>query len=906
MKFPRHNLFLLAALATPVGVHAHEGDHEHPHEPVATISVYDTATPLVIDGRLDEPVWQNAVAVKVNARVGKGDLRGTTVPMIVKCTWDGEYLYIGYETFDANIVSIGSDSHKGPKGRERQGAEIHKKDSKVDVVEFFLTFGDPHFFWELHHNALNQFNDIWCVVPDENWPVAKSAMLDYGILFNRQEYVNDDGDTTVAMAVQLKRKADGAVSTPNDPSDTDTGYTAELRFPWKSIGAPVSAQNWLKVPRGEPRKAGPWKMAGHTMSLLSVVQDGDLADRYYHSGEAIIPSWFHRAQDIWPVYEFKRQPGSPVAVIEELMERADSKDVPAALVKEASDLGIAAALAGAGYLDERKFDRAQVLHEVMTVAGNVRRTHGELLRLYNPDAYRLFYTPEGAADQQRLGAGLAWKKWPAALPEAMVGLAPLPLIEWLNTQAKASKPELDKIALIARPLGWWLRTQSERQHMAAFRESIVALTANPVVSADASTTAALLRLIADAGAIGALDFAVTQTGSAVPDVRANAAEALGRLPATEAGLVALVKLASAEQEPDVLTRLATAAENWSYDARIGEAMLGLYSRVTDTLVRRTILFTVIKARWSQRSAIIKAAFNEPGGGVVGVALEAISAKPVPELADDVFTLMGNVDTAQPSLIDGAGAFGEERFAAPMIAWLKAEKNVAVQAKLVLSLERIPGDETTAALADLLSNTGNPYLAEILCDVASRRDLDAALPVLIALAEDTTAPMSVRGKAVWALGRYTSSAARESLAKLRRDPAAYFKTAEGVPLVPESLEQVRLYLALAALRQGDKAAGAEVTALYKDGTPGTRLACMLAFAELRRDDPLIVSALASTDVAELQGGVQAAALANPEGYHDRLAALEKTPWVAAVLESGLDIGLLPVAFDYALRKPEGTQ
>jgi len=178
----------------------------------------------------------------------------------------------------------------------------------VDVVEFFLSFGDEHFFWEIHQNALNQFNDVWCVSADPAWPVSKTTMSMYGILFHHNEWIADDGSNTVAMAVQLKPKANGKPSTVNDDKDVDTGYTAEIRLPLRSIGVPADAASWIdsKLPDGKPapRKPGPWKMAGKTVSLLAVMQDGDLKERYHHSSPTRKPDWFHKTQPAWPRYLF--------------------------------------------------------------------------------------------------------------------------------------------------------------------------------------------------------------------------------------------------------------------------------------------------------------------------------------------------------------------------------------------------------------------------------------------------------------------------------------------------------------------------------------------------------------------------------------------------------------------------
>jgi len=259
-----------------------------------------------IDGSLDDAVWQSAKPLAVEYVYGKTDKKSESPRMSVKYTWDGEYLYLGYETFDQNLIALGTGEDQGPKENRRPGAKIHDQTEKVDVVEFFISFGDPNHFWELHHNALNQFNDVWCTVVDGN-PVAKTAIARFGIHFGNGEYLLDDPDAKVSFksAVKLKAKADGSPSTINDASDTDTGYTAEIRLPWLGLGAPLAAETYITLEPKEPngpkiRYHGPWKMGGQEIMLLSVVQNGDLQDRYHHVSSTLPGGWFHKGTAHWP------------------------------------------------------------------------------------------------------------------------------------------------------------------------------------------------------------------------------------------------------------------------------------------------------------------------------------------------------------------------------------------------------------------------------------------------------------------------------------------------------------------------------------------------------------------------------------------------------------------------------
>jgi hypothetical protein len=271
--------------------------------------VHKTSTPIAIDGVLDEPAWKQAEVVEADYIWGQVGKRSTRPQLRVRYTWDDHYLYMGYETFDENLVALGTGEKEGPRDNVREGCVITHPTEKPDVVEFFISFGDLRFFWEVHQNAANQFNDIWCVVPDESWPISKSSMSRFGIQFLQREYVQDDDASgrRLATAVALKPKGDGKPSTINDPSDVDTGYIAELRLPWLGLGAPLDCETWLPEPKADSqlpalRQRGPWKMAGQAIRILAVVQNGDLQERYHHSSPTKPGGWFHKGAEHYPQY----------------------------------------------------------------------------------------------------------------------------------------------------------------------------------------------------------------------------------------------------------------------------------------------------------------------------------------------------------------------------------------------------------------------------------------------------------------------------------------------------------------------------------------------------------------------------------------------------------------------------
>lgn len=292
---------------------------EPPSQPQEAIPCYRTAKPVVIDGVLDDPCWNSAVVLKADYIFGKKGQQAPSAPMTMRCAWDESYLYIAYETFDKNLVAVWNGAVQGPLDNRREGAMIWHDVWKIDVAEFFISFGDKRFFWETHHNALNQFNDVWITVTDPSWPLDKGTMSIYGFVFCHEEYIRDDPPCKLQMAVKLKPKADGTPSTVNDPMDEDTGYTAEIRFPWFGIGVPRdrAVTRIEEPPAGSTRlpKAvrapGLWKMEGQEMWLLGVVQNADEKDRYHHTSPTLGGGWFHSQVSEWPHFRMVAAEGPP-------------------------------------------------------------------------------------------------------------------------------------------------------------------------------------------------------------------------------------------------------------------------------------------------------------------------------------------------------------------------------------------------------------------------------------------------------------------------------------------------------------------------------------------------------------------------------------------------------------------
>lgn len=282
-------------------------------EPAALPAIPKTAKAPVIDGTLNEAEWGRAVEVPVNLVWGKGGERTPGPRMTARLMWDDLHLYIGYEVWDTNLTARSEGPPQGPETNQRRGCDIAPD---LDVVEFFLAFDDPNFFWETHHNPLNDFGDLLCVVALPGWEKSRPALAGADIYFGRQEFVQDQEQATLARAVALKPREDGKPSTVNDPSDTDTGYTAELRLPWFGIGAPAAAQGSVEVEPardGKPAVRAPkWDMNGREISILSVSQNGDSAERYCTSSAGLLQgAFFHKQFAQYPRYRLTAEAAKP-------------------------------------------------------------------------------------------------------------------------------------------------------------------------------------------------------------------------------------------------------------------------------------------------------------------------------------------------------------------------------------------------------------------------------------------------------------------------------------------------------------------------------------------------------------------------------------------------------------------
>ena len=174
-----------------------------------------TATPIVVDGKLDDAAW--AAAPWTTDSV---DILGTNGPQPrfrthLKMLWDDEYLYIGAELEEPHVWATHTN----------HDAVIFQD---PDFEVFIDPAGRTQPYYEFEMNALNTTWDL---------RLSKPYM--------------DQGKADNSWEIPGLKTAVHVNGTLNNPADTDQGWTLEIAFPWKVLsetarhtGPPTEGEQW--------------------------------------------------------------------------------------------------------------------------------------------------------------------------------------------------------------------------------------------------------------------------------------------------------------------------------------------------------------------------------------------------------------------------------------------------------------------------------------------------------------------------------------------------------------------------------------------------------------------------------------------------------------------------------------
>lgn len=177
-------------------------NYKHPivYQP-ATYVCYKTNQALIIDGKLDETIWQEAQTTGDFVDI-EGDLKAPpTYQTNVKMLWDDEYFYFGAYLEEPHIWGTLT---------ERDAVIFHDNDFEI----FLDPDGDTHNYYEFEINALNTVWDLLLLRPYREDKLPK--VLNSWDIQGLQSAVYIDG-------------------TLNNPTDLDRFWTIEIAIPWKVL-----------------------------------------------------------------------------------------------------------------------------------------------------------------------------------------------------------------------------------------------------------------------------------------------------------------------------------------------------------------------------------------------------------------------------------------------------------------------------------------------------------------------------------------------------------------------------------------------------------------------------------------------------------------------------------------------
>jgi hypothetical protein len=198
--------------------------------------VYRAATPIRVDGRLDEAAWQQAPWTQDFVDI-EGDARPRPrFRTRARMLWDDEFFYIAAEMEEPHVWATLT---------ERDAVIFHDNDFEV----FIDPTGDTHTYYELEVNALGTVWDLLLVRPyrDGGPPI----------------------DAWDIAGLQVGVHVDGTL---NRPDDIDTGWTVEIAMPWRVLREAAPG-------RRPPRSGEQWRVNFSRVQWHHDVVDGRYVKR---------------------------------------------------------------------------------------------------------------------------------------------------------------------------------------------------------------------------------------------------------------------------------------------------------------------------------------------------------------------------------------------------------------------------------------------------------------------------------------------------------------------------------------------------------------------------------------------------------------------------------------------------
>lgn len=186
-----------------------------------------TDTPIVIDGRLDEAVWQR---VQWSDPFGDIEEGPATVSTRIALLWDDTSLYVGFQVEDHDVRGTMGDYHD----------HVYVQDDDVEIF-----FGGSELYYELGINPINnlyQLQWVWLeqLVRENRFDELEHWLTRDDFIYyrrRRHEPLGRIGDLNYTLpGLQTAVAIDGVL---NNPAIEDRGWTVEIALPWAGLADAV-------------------------------------------------------------------------------------------------------------------------------------------------------------------------------------------------------------------------------------------------------------------------------------------------------------------------------------------------------------------------------------------------------------------------------------------------------------------------------------------------------------------------------------------------------------------------------------------------------------------------------------------------------------------------------------------
>ena len=205
-------------------------------------TAYKTASSITVDGKLEEPAWQQAPRSSRFRDLITGD--STMYDTRVSVLWDQDFLYVGYWIEEPNLQATLTERDAPIYTNNDVELFIAGKNAYYEFeVNSYNTIYEVFFIWESDYENAG-FNEIAAF--DRAQPGVRTFR---GVGYknhprgHRIGYWNWDFEG-LQHAVYLN-------GTINDDSDQDQGWTVELAIPWVGMEALVKGSDNSLPPQNQ-------------------------------------------------------------------------------------------------------------------------------------------------------------------------------------------------------------------------------------------------------------------------------------------------------------------------------------------------------------------------------------------------------------------------------------------------------------------------------------------------------------------------------------------------------------------------------------------------------------------------------------------------------------------------------